>query len=779
MLAKLQARASGIESKKKMRELPFKLDPGDIVEIEGVAHVFDRIDPDGRITFTSLRQRVEYMITDPLTGFPIKPQSDDIARLMTAGRFIKRAPDLEGAARRIARKMELDAADARATDENADFRITFLRAYDASPCGLSDRALRQFAQQLLNDPEIARLPGARMYVGSTFRSWIHNRGHRNDRKMRDGISMTGKMPRKRKVHHPIEILEYYIALAHRKTTSRLHAKTTVLKAWEDYKGEINRINRGVPSGRPGENYSQPAKPYRYVSQTTFWRICNDARSSATTRAKHGAQAVYSRYGGGGRSEQPKSVGALAVMDDTPVPTIFLVDEENRIPLGQATLVAMMDCYSRAILGWDLSWEEASSATALRTFVHANTPKAVPRDLDELHPELKWICVKPTALLVDNLVAHHSRHFEDSLLDIGTDVHFAGSGMPRDKAGGERVLGTILDLFFKDLPAATYDIPHAREFGFDPATMTMVSLNVARETLLRAICTYHLAPHSGLKRRQPALVFKQHAATHGLSLVDDIDEFHRSIGIVEYDVKLRPSGVVIQGLRYSDFQSTRVLIDDLVALQGPSQSKGKTISLTVKVKYSPDDMGYIHVWNERTKKYVSLPCAQFDYADGMPLWAHKRVLAIAKQEALDYSSTEELIEIRKRLFETVRAIHPHASEQDRRTVAKLRENPLFRRVMGSIVEVVDERSDLVEPDAARPSHVIGAELAAPSRLDATAPTPRPGRNDASVGRTASLAGKTKNRDRRDAGAPKSTTQTDNRRNRPQDSGSNLKWGDSYD
>lgn len=653
-----------------MRELPLQLEPGDIVEIEGVDHVFDRIDPDGSITFTSLRQRVEYVVTDR-SGHLVKPTSDDIAKLMIARAFIKRAPDLEEGARRIARKMELDAAAARAFDKDADFRVTFLRAFDASPCGLSDRALRVFNQELLTDPEISKLPGARVYAGSTLREWIHSRGHRNDRRVRDSISMTGRMPRRRRVEHPKEILVHWIAVAcGKRTTTRPNAKNTPRKAWLDYKGEINRINKGLPTGREGANYPQPERPYKAVSYSTFWRMCNDARSSATTRAKHGPKAVYSQFGGGGRSERPKRVGALSMMDDMPIPQVFLIDDVNRIPLGQATGVFMMECVCKAILGWDLSWDEPSSATALRTYAHANTPKAIPSDLDELHPELKWICLKPTALLVDNLHGHHSRHFEDSILDVGTDPHFAGAEMARDKAEMERVIGTILDLFVKDLPAATYDIPQAREFGFNPDTMVMVPLKKARELLLRAICTYHLTPHSGLKDRQPALIFQQHAAAHGIALIDDIDEFSRSIGIVEYDVKLTPAGVDVNGLRYSDYQITRNLVDDLVALQAPSKSRTKKISLTVKVKYSPDDIGHVHVWNERTKKYVSLPCADFEYADGMPLWAHQRVLAFARQEALEYSSSDELIEIRKRLFESLRQIAPEAAEQDRRTLARL-------------------------------------------------------------------------------------------------------------
>ncbi|WP_404373752.1 hypothetical protein AB5I39_08630 [Sphingomonas sp. MMS24-J45] len=491
-----------------MKELPLNLEPGDIVAIDNIEHVFERVDPDGRITLRTLRKHVEFEVTDRETGLGRKPDADDIARMMASGTFVKRARDLEEGPRRAARKRELDAKAAHAADPNSEFRTAFNRAYDKNPCGLSDRALRGLNERLLTDPAIAVLPGARLYAGSTLREWVKKRGFPGDRRARDGVAMTGYR-RGRRVRHPKEILAHYLALAvGRKTTSSPGAKAKAKKAWEDYKGEINRINRGQPTGRKGADYEQPSVPWKAVSNTTFWRMSRDLQSSAALEAQHGRQAVYQSYGGGGRTDRHLRIGAFGQMDDTKVPAIFLVDDELGIPLGQATFTAVLEDVSKVILGWGLSWDEASSATALEAYAHANTPKAIPPDIDALHPELKWICCKLAAVLLDNLTGHHSRHFEDSMMDVGTDVHFSGAHMPRDKAPMERVIGTILDLAFNDLPSATYDIARAREFGFDPTKMVMVPIRKARELLLRAICVYHLSPHAGLDGRSPALVFKQ-------------------------------------------------------------------------------------------------------------------------------------------------------------------------------------------------------------------------------------------------------------------------------
>ena len=72
-----------------MRSLPKNFKPGKIVDIKDVPYVFDRIDPDGSTTFSSLRDKTYYMVRDE-NGFPCKPTADHIAKLMAAGDLVLR-----------------------------------------------------------------------------------------------------------------------------------------------------------------------------------------------------------------------------------------------------------------------------------------------------------------------------------------------------------------------------------------------------------------------------------------------------------------------------------------------------------------------------------------------------------------------------------------------------------------------------------------------------------------------------------------------------------------
>jgi putative transposase len=61
------------------------------------------------------------------------------------------------------------------------------------------------------------------------------------------------------------------------------------------------------------------------------------------------------------------------MDHTPL-DLFLIDDRTWLPLGRPTLTVALDCYSRMILGYYLSYGGTSAAAVLATLRHAILPK---------------------------------------------------------------------------------------------------------------------------------------------------------------------------------------------------------------------------------------------------------------------------------------------------------------------------------------------------------------------------------------------------------------------
>ncbi|MGI4878580.1 MAG: hypothetical protein ACRYG4_13955 [Janthinobacterium lividum] len=737
-----------------MTELPIATAPGDPVDIRGHDYIYDRTDTDGAVTFRSPGDSGSIFMVTNKDGFPRRPTCEEVGALMASGELVFRAKPLKTDARRLARQQQLAADQVVALDPTALFRVKMLRRWDASPTRKSDRALAAFVARAMADSELNSMEGAWSPCGGTMRNWIEERGRAGERRTRDGLSMRGRMPRTRKLKHPPEILFYHV-------NRTANTRGAVQAGHDRYIAEIERINAGVqlnrkmlvrsPDGdwRMSDEpaaYPALASPYVGVSYPTFWRIWREVGGEKAYAASRGKIAAEARYGGGGASLRGAHLGSLCWMDDTPTPNLFLVDDDCQIPMGPATVTVMVEDKTHATVGWDLSAGHASSSTVLRTVRHANLPKTnVPADLLAIDPHLGWIRVRPDRIALDNLSAHHGSHVESALADAYIGTVFAGAKRPRAKPGIERVMGVFQDLLLKRLPDANYDIARMRLYGFDPDTQVLCTIGDARRLLDRAAFTCNLTRHASLDGRQPGLEWKKAIAGRKLNVIEDLDEFEKSMGCVEFDLTLTNAGVELHNRRYADRRvggraghgAVRGLIQDYERAWRVSEAGGKArrrsnddrkrARFKGRVKYDPDDIGHVHWWNEHgvPKRWVTLECTDPN-AHGMPLWLHQSCRDLAVREAMEYCTPAQQAVVRARLFDEIANVTSASSERERRTLAKSLDDPNVRRVFGQFVEVVDEakaHSDL-PPTTPAPQDSVGAELSTADRTDGASDGPRP-------------------------------------------------------
>lgn len=713
-------------------ELPFDAAPGDRFDIDDLAHVLARVDHDGEFVFRRLGTQKTFKVPNAATGMPEHPDAARVLELMAGNRIVAmpRDPDSEAAAAR--RRAELQAADARRLDATSDLRVDFLRAYDDDKCNLSDAALRRFYEKRLEDPRFHALacsaPKAKRRgrkvapwrpCGRTLRTWILHRGTDGDRQQRDGVSDTGRGRRVRKLRHPKEILAHWLSRASVN-------KRDVLKNHVSYEAELARVSRGEPTGRFDEHgepvtFAQPRTPYSGVSYSTFRRCVLRLRGKEQIEGRYGKEAAAADYGGGGRMTRATHVGAICSIDDTPVPILGKIEAAGLVWVGTPTMTLLKDLCCHGFMGGDVSWDEASSATVLRTVADASTPKRVPKDMPQ-HAQLSMMMVKPDRLVMDNLSAHHSRHVEDSLREIHTDADFTGAGQARDKASQERAMGVVLDAF-KGLTAATEAIALRRHTKNDPPAELLPTIAQLRALMPRIIAVLNISPTDALMGRSPLSFFLQKMQERKVAIIKDVAKFRRAIGCVEYDVDLRASGIeVFKGLRYVQPPRAPSLFAKLRHCERPSK-KTKVASVPIKLKYDPGDLGRIHVWDPVDRTYVTFECDDPDYADGLPKWMHDLILSEIAKDELDFCSAATLKEYRARLFERQSAITQAASEDERRRAARMADSDIFKRVMGDIAEVIDEEQFLPLPDVGSDDRFADHELSSETSIDATVPTPR--------------------------------------------------------
>jgi len=808
------------------------IDPGDEVTLFGTAYFFERVDPDGAVTFRAPlnSNRSDFMVEGE-DGRPRKPFVHEIGTIWREGYLEFAEKRLETAARRFAREEKLDADQARAKDENCSFRVAVLRRYDLYPCSKSDRSLRTFIKDALCDPDIADLEGARRVCPSTFRSWLKKRGTPGCRKERDGISMAGRVPRKMQIGHPLEIVMYWAVRSK-------WVRGDIQKDYDRYSADITKINRGedlnrfllidpdgeaLPCARPAV-YPKPQKRYHAISYRRFSRLCRALSSKSAYAVKTTRQGAYQRFGGGGVSDLPKQLGAFAWMDDTPVPKAFFVDDETGIPVGQATLTCMLEHKSRVVVGWDLSAGGPSSATMLKTVLHANLPKQVPQDLLDIDQNLIWLRVKPGTIGLDNATGNHSRSAEDALADAYIGTRYFGSGMARDKSHMERIIGTLLDLVFKNMEGANYDIERMRRYKFndgeffDPKKHIVISIRTARRLLDRAVMTYNLTRHKGLDGRQPALVWKQELRGRKLDKIYDTAALAEACMDVEFDMQMTNAGVAKFNRRYTpgaenmqrilqQFDSgTRVAKGDVGHKAKAMRDDRKRYSFRVKGKYNREDIGALRIWNPFSSppQWEIFTCTD-PAANGTPLWLHKRCLELAEAEALEYATPEQQAYVRARLFEEIAKVDAKSAERERLVLVKAADHPQTRQVFSQYVEVVDEDIADVGVPQSEEYPPVAHHLALGERKDATIPTPRaklaeapnypkmrpaaarpavlrPARSEAKTNKTKTLVRRSRDTDRcndtpRNAGVHNQPPKLQGR-SAPKGRRSAMKWGEEF-
>lgn len=741
---------SGAGGEKPRPIAPWNLDvePGDPVDLFGLGYFFERVDSDGTVTFRPpAGAGYEDFEVVGENGRGRKPTMDEIGVLMAANDCIWREKPLGAEARRYARAQEYDAEQAREMDSKSPFRTAISRRYDANPWSRSDFGLKAFMTHALADPAIAALEGAWAASPATVRTWLNERGTAGCRKARDGISMKNRMPKLRRIAHPLEIVFYHAVRA-------MNVRGSVKRNYETYVAEIAKINAGQkldrnfwidpdgdaePCARPAV-YAIPPIAYQEINYIKFWRLCHELQSAKAYGRKTTAQGEYQKYGGGGRGDLPSHLGALCWMDATPVPKALFVDDETGIVVGLVTLILLMEHKSRAIVGWDLSLGGPSSSSVLRTVLSANQRKTVPADLLAEDSNLPWMRIKPDVIRFDNPTEHHARTVEDNLGDayIGTD--FVGSKMPRDKNANERVMGTFLDLLFKEEPGANYDIARMRRYGVtvEQEGLKVYSLRTARRLLDRAAFTYNMTRHTALMGRQPALVWKQSLGTRKLNVIKDVDKFEASIGTVKF-LKLRASGIDFLNRHYTagavgmkriyqDFErALRVRTGDTAPKPVKSTDDRKPHGFDVKIKYSEGDLGFIRVWNPHAEPacWEDLECTD-PAAHGLAKWFDDACRELAEREAMEYLTPQGQAVVRTRLFSEASKVDSNSAERERQLLGRTLDDPNTRRVMGGYVHVADE---IVEQPADVPpeEHTpAGHDLAIGARKDAHIKTPRPRR-----------------------------------------------------
>jgi putative transposase len=314
--------------------------------------------------------------------------------------------------------------------------------------------------------------------------------------------------------------------------------------------------------------------------------------------------------------------------DHTVVDLFAVHKEYRIPLGRPYLTQLVDCYSRAVVGFYLGFEPPSYVSVALALKNAIQRKD---SLLSSYPavENEWLCYGiPDLLVTDNGKEFLSKAFDAACETLLITVHQNKVETPDNKPDVERNYGTVNTTLLDDLPGKAFSQYLHRE-GYDSIDEATLTLDEIKEIyLIWLVDIYHKHPNQR-GTNCPNVAWKRGCEEW------EPEEFTGTTAELDFkfavldEKKLSKSGITVYvDLTYS---SDRL-----------AEYRGKHGNHMVTFKYNPECMGVIWVLDEDVDEYFTVPAIDYDYASGVSLWQHK--YNIKYQRNLNLSEYDEDAEV---------------------------------------------------------------------------------------------------------------------------------------
>jgi putative transposase len=691
----------------------FRICQGERWSFDGLNLRFERELGDQLLHFVVERTLAPFQIEDP-EGSRQAPDHAWAIDAFASGR-LRRLPTIadqaEGHARREAARREYAPEQVEALDGRARLRQFVLTNFDRrGQFSLSISAIESTLDELWKEgaqgaSELARPPA------TTVRRWMVERGSPGERPLRQMVSMSGRVPRRRRLH-PRIVQKINEAALWYWTTPRV----SIVDAYARFALPFVRLNRRRRS-------NSPAIPdINIPSSETLRKTIRQYECFETYEAKWGAKKAKARFKGAGKGLSAARFLELGCMDHTWLDAV-IIDVDHMLPIGRPWLTVIIDVRTRCIVAFVISYEPPSLYQVTECVRRANRPKLHLLNRNPKFPVLAYIFGRFDEVVVDNGWEFSGNAFEDMMADVGSSVRWAPIKSPTYKAIVERFFEILNHLLNRKLPGGVLRPELLREMDYDPSKDAVLTLEELEDLIWDAISYYHIEEHSALGV-PPALLWQKDSEAFGIPVIGDDRQLDRMAGAMEAGRKLTRSGVACFGLQFHDPYLTEGLLEDLISLEPVRGQRKGSAAVTVKIKYNPANLAEIHVWNQRRNLYVTLPCTDEKYSSGISLWQHRKIQEWARRSGLEFSTEADRITARAKLVAKIQQSSPALLAKQRRALARLKNTPKIAALSGDGVTLAfaPARHDGMAPT------IPQASLAS-ERVDGDRPPKRPPRGGA--------------------------------------------------
>lgn len=380
-------------------------------------------------------------------------------------------------------------------------------------------------------------------------------------------------------------------------------RPSILSAYVYYCDLINLANRGVVSGKLNS-----------MSQRAFYHRVSKLPPYDVDLARYGKRYADRKYKSVGAHVRPTRVLERVEIDHTAL-DLMLLEDELLVLLGRPYITALIDSYSKCLIGFYIGYKEPSYDSVRKALLHAMLNK---EDVKNKYPMVScdWPCEgKIETLVVDNGAEFWSKSLELACRSVVSDIQYNPVARPWLKPLVERFFGQLNQKFLISMPGKTFSGIAELE-DYDPEKDAVMRFSTFMELFHKWVVDVYHQESSSRKDHVPIVSWKQGVKEFPPLVYRDGDEFRVKMDLAPtIDRVLGKDGVRFAGLRYSS--------GDLDAIRKLTPSSGKSRGVKVKVKIDPNDLSRVYVYLPGEDDFVIANAVDPDgYTVGLSLFQHQ-------------------------------------------------------------------------------------------------------------------------------------------------------------
>lgn len=439
-----------------------------------------------------------------------------------------------------------------------------------------------------------------------------------------------------------------------------------------------------------------SEPLPVISRATLYRHVHTLDWYMVTSAREGRLAAKRKYRPVYGSLRTQYINERWEIDHTPV-NLLCVCPKRRIVIVRPILTVVIDAHSRMVMGFQISARvpgQEEVGAAIRMGMLGKGALLQQLGLEHIDWPARGV---PSLIVADNGMEFHGTGLRHGCADLGIELAYCPSRSPWHKGRIELFMRTVAEQLFHNIPGTTWSNT-AERGDYESAGLACVTLDDLTKLVVRWIVeVYQHAPHRGLGKRTPHMVWQQSCRKHHIYMAEDPNALEIAFAGTT-DCVVTNRGVTFDHLSYNNhgLQALRLRL--------PEGEK-------LRVRYFCDRVDAVQIFDPARKEYIEAACTDLQYATGLTRDMHAELVDQLRRES-KVVDIDSLRRARVALSDHIDELYRSHRISDRRKAARLEGHSSKSILLGeSAISTATPPGTSVDADPDDTHHNVIADIPA--------------------------------------------------------------------